>query len=99
MRYVGQVPVSLLIGFAVIGSCSISSIAAAQSESRQPVIAVGQRQDWEKTAPNTIPMARVSQRLQTRIDSRISNRLTRGVGSTASFTSANSQVQKTKPKK
>ncbi len=99
MRYVYRASIRVLIGFAVISSCTVSSIAAAQRESRQTSIEPGQRQDRAKTAPNVIPMARVSQRLQTRIDSRISSRLVRGVGSTASFAAANAQVQKTKPTK
>jgi hypothetical protein len=89
------------VSFAIIISCLLSSIAAAQSESRQAAqsIGVGQREDAAKIAPNVIPMARVSQRLQTRIGTRINNRLIRGIGSTASFAAANAQVQKTKPTK
>lgn len=100
MRRDHRTPMSMRIILTII-SCSLSSVTAAQSESRQAArsIDVGQREDAAKMAPNVIPMARVSQRLQTRMNTRISNRLVRGIGSTASFAAANAQVQKTKSTK
>lgn len=101
MRRNHQFLMSMRISFAIISSCLLASIAAAQTESRQVAqsIDVGQREDRAKVAPNVTPMSRVSHRLQTRIDTRISNRLVGGMGSVASFVAANAQVQKTKPTK